>query len=167
MRLNSSSLLAEAVAAFPKQALDHVFGYCLANDISQRDLQRRHGGQWLKGKSIDGTMPLGPYIVTADELDVRKIRLRCEVNGQTLQDAVIAQMAFPIEELIAELSFGMTLHPGDVILTGTPSGVGNAREPQLFLKDGDEVVVRGEGLGELRNVLTARDLAGTSDVNLG
>jgi len=110
---------------------------------------------------------LGPYIVTADELDVRKIRLRCEVNGQTLQDAVIAQMAFPIEELIAELSFGMTLHPGDVILTGTPSGVGNAREPQLFLKDGDEVVVRGEGLGELRNVLTARDLAGTSDVNLG
>jgi 2,4-didehydro-3-deoxy-L-rhamnonate hydrolase len=144
-----------------------VFGYCLANDISQRDLQRRHGGQWLKGKSIDGTMPLGPYIVTADELDVRKIRLRCEVNGQTLQDAVIAQMAFPIEELIAELSFGMTLHPGDVILTGTPSGVGNAREPQLFLKDGDEVVVRGEGLGELRNVLTARDLAGTSDVNLG
>ena len=154
--------------SIPKsQALDHVFGYCLANDISQRDLQRRHGGQWLKGKSIDGTMPLGPYIVTADELDVRKIRLRCEVNGQTLQDAVIAQMAFPIEELIAELSFGMTLHPGDVILTGTPSGVGNAREPQLFLKDGDEVVVRGEGLGELRNVLTARDLAGTSDVNLG
>ncbi len=142
-------------------------GQDLANDISQRDLQRRHGGQWLKGKSIDGTMPLGPYIVTADELDVRKIRLRCEVNGQTLQDAVIAQMAFPIEELIAELSFGMTLHPGDVILTGTPSGVGNAREPQLFLKDGDEVVVRGEGLGELRNVLTARDLAGTSDVNLG
>jgi len=154
--------------SIPKsQALDHVFGYCLANDISQRDLQRRHGGQWLKGKSIDGTMPLGPYIVTADELDVRKIRLRCEVNGQTLQDAVIAQMAFPIEELIAELSFGMTLHPGDVILTGTPSGVGNAREPQLFLKEGDEVVVRGEGLGELRNVLTARDLAGTSDVNLG
>jgi 2,4-didehydro-3-deoxy-L-rhamnonate hydrolase len=154
--------------SIPKsQALDHVFGYCLANDISQRDLQRRHGGQWLKGKSIDGTMPLGPYIVTADELDVRKIRLRCEVNGRTLQDAVIAQMAFPIEELIAELSFGMTLHPGDVILTGTPSGVGNAREPQLFLKEGDEVVVRGEGLGELRNVMAGRDLAGASDVRPG
>jgi 2,4-diketo-3-deoxy-L-fuconate hydrolase len=154
--------------SIPKsQALDHVFGYCLANDISQRDLQRRHGGQWLKGKSIDGTMPLGPYIVTADELDVRKIRLRCEVNGQTLQDAVIAQMAFPIEELIAELSFGMTLHPGDVILTGTPSGVGNAREPQLFLKEGDEVVVRGEGLGELRNIMAGRDLAGASDVRPG
>ena len=153
--------------SIPKsQALDHVFGYCLANDISQRDLQRRHGGQWLKGKSIDGTMPLGPFIVTPDELDVRKIRLRCEVNGKTLQDAVVAQMAFPIEELIAELSFGMTLYPGDVILTGTPSGVGNAREPQLFLKEGDEVVVRGEGIGELRNVMVARDLAGTSDVSL-
>ena len=76
-------------------------------------------------------------------------------------------MAFPIEELIAELSFGMTLHPGDVILTGTPSGVGNAREPQLFLKQGDEVVVRGEGLGELRNVMAVRDLAGVSDVRPG
>ncbi len=149
------------------QALDHIFGYCLANDVSQRDLQRRHGGQWLKGKSIDGTMPLGPFIVTPDELDVPKIRLRCDVNGQTVQDAVIAQMAFPIEELIAELSFGMTLYPGDVILTGTPSGVGNAREPQLFLKEGDEVVVRGEGLGELRNTMVARDLAGASDIRIG
>ena len=151
--------------SIPKaEALDHIFGYCLANDISQRDLQRRHGGQWLKGKSIDGTMPLGPVIVTPDELDVPKIRLQCEVNGQLLQDAVVAQMAFPIEELIAELSFGMTLHPGDVIITGTPSGVGNAREPQLFLKAGDEVVVRGEGIGELRNRMTVCDLAGKSDV---
>jgi 2,4-diketo-3-deoxy-L-fuconate hydrolase len=149
------------------KALDHIFGYCLANDISQRDLQRRHGGQWLKGKSIDGTMPLGPVIVTPDELDVPKIRLQCEVNGRLLQDAVVAQMAFPIEELIAELSFGMTLHPGDVIITGTPSGVGNAREPQLFLQAGDEVVVRGDGIGELRNRMTVCDLAGKSDVVIG
>jgi 2,4-diketo-3-deoxy-L-fuconate hydrolase len=149
------------------KALDHIFGYCLANDISQRDLQRRHGGQWLKGKSIDGTMPLGPVIVTPDELDVPKIRLQCEVNGRLLQDAVVAQMAFPIEELIAELSFGMTLHPGDVIITGTPSGVGNAREPQLFLQAGDEVVVRGDGIGELRNRMTVYDLAGKSDVVIG
>jgi 2,4-diketo-3-deoxy-L-fuconate hydrolase len=154
--------------SIPKaKALDHIFGYCLANDISQRDLQRRHGGQWLKGKSIDGTMPLGPVIVTPDELDVPKIRLQCEVNGRLLQDAVVAQMAFPIEELIAELSFGMTLHPGDVIITGTPSGVGNAREPQLFLQAGDEVVVRGDGIGELRNRMTVCDLAGKSDVVIG
>jgi 2,4-diketo-3-deoxy-L-fuconate hydrolase len=154
--------------SIPKaKAFDHVFGYCLANDISQRDLQRRHGGQWLKGKSIDGTMPLGPVIVTPDELDVPNIRLQCEVNGQLLQDAVIAQMAFPIEELIAELSFGMTLHPGDVILTGTPSGVGNAREPQIFLQAGDEVVVRGQGMGELRNRIVACDIAGQSDIVIG
>jgi 2-keto-4-pentenoate hydratase/2-oxohepta-3-ene-1,7-dioic acid hydratase in catechol pathway len=76
-------------------------------------------------------------------------------------------MAFPIEELIAELSFGMTLYPGDVILTGTPSGVGNAREPQRFLKEGDEVIVRGEGIGELRNTMVARDLAGASDIRIG
>jgi 2-keto-4-pentenoate hydratase/2-oxohepta-3-ene-1,7-dioic acid hydratase in catechol pathway len=147
-------------------AWEHIFGVCLANDVSQRDLQRRHGGQWLKGKSIDQSMPLGPVIVTPDELDIPRVRLRCDVNGQTVQDAVVAQMAFPIDELIAELSFGMTLHAGDVILTGTPSGVGNAREPQLFLKAGDEVVVRGEGIGELRNTLVSQDLAGRSDVRL-
>lgn len=147
-------------------AWEHIFGVCLANDVSQRDLQRRHGGQWLKGKSIDQGMPLGPVIVTPDELDIPRIRLRCDVNGQTVQDAVVAQMAFPIDELIAELSFGMTLRAGDVILTGTPSGVGNAREPQLFLKAGDEVVVRGEGIGELRNTLVLHDLTGSSDVRL-
>ena len=147
------------------QALEHVFGYCLANDISQRDLQRRHGGQWLKGKSIDGTMPLGPEIVTPDELDLPKVRLQCELNGTVLQDAVLAQMAFPIDELIAELSFGMTLHPGDVILTGTPAGIGNAREPPLFLKENDEVMVRATGLGELRNRLVRQDLVGASDLS--
>src|SRR6266702_3494835 len=134
-----------------ERALEHVFGFCLANDISQRDLQRRHGGQWFKGKSIDGTMPLGPFVVTPDEIDLPKVRLQCELNGALLQNAVAAQMAFPIQTLIAELSFGMTLHPGDVLLTGTPSGIGNAREPQIFLKAGDEVAVRAEGLGELRN----------------
>jgi 2-keto-4-pentenoate hydratase/2-oxohepta-3-ene-1,7-dioic acid hydratase in catechol pathway len=146
------------------RAHEHIFGFCLANDVSQRDLQRRHGGQWLKGKSIDGTMPLGPYVVTPDEVDLPKVRLQCLLNGELMQNAVAAQMAFPIDELIAELSFGMTLHPGDVLLTGTPSGIGNAREPQIFLKAGDEVVVRAEGLGELRNRLVAQDLAGDSDV---
>lgn len=139
-------------------AMDHVWGYLLANDVSQRDLQRAHGGQWLKGKSIDGTMPLGPWLVTADEIDETAVRLTCTVDGETLQDASTGQMAFPIPTLIAELSYGMTLQPGDVLLTGTPSGVGNAREPQRFLADGEEVVVTGTGLGELRNRMTYTDL---------
>lgn len=145
-------------------AMRHVWGYCLANDISQRDLQRRHGGQWLKGKSIDGTMPLGPFLVTADEIDPNAVRLQCLVNGEPRQDASVSQMAFPIPELIAELSFGMTLQAGDLVITGTPAGVGNAREPQVFLRAGDEVTVRGTGLGELVNRLVDVDLYQQSSV---
>lgn len=146
------------------RAMDHVFGYCLANDVSQRDLQRRYGGQWFKGKSVDGTMPLGPWIVPAGEIDPYSVRLQCLLNGELMQDASVQQMAFPIAELIAELSFGMTLLAGDILLTGTPSGVGNSRTPPVYLKDGDRVVVRGSGLGELCNTLTTTDLAGSSDV---
>lgn len=146
------------------RALDHVFGYFLANDVSQRDLQRRHGGQWLKGKSIDRTMPLGPYIVTPEELDVPEIVLQLTLNGEVMQKARVRQMAFPIAELVAELSFGMTLEPGDVIITGTPSGIGNAREPAIFLKPGDEMVVSATGLGELRNRVVAADLHGDTDL---
>lgn len=146
------------------EAFDCVFGYFLANDVSARDLQRRHGGQWLKGKSIDRTMPIGPYIVTPEELDLPEAQLELVLNGTVLQSAKIKQMAFPIAELIAELSFGMTLEPGDVLITGTPSGVGNAREPQVFLKPGDEMVVRATGLGELRNHVVAVDLHGTTDM---
>lgn len=145
-------------------AMEYVWGYCLANDVSQRDLQRRHGGQWLKGKSIDGTTPLGPWIVPADQIDPYGIQLQCELNGQVLQDAGVNQMAFPIAELIAELSFGMTLKPGDVLLTGTPNGIGYAREPQILLHYGDTVIVRGSGLGELKNRVASVDLYGTSSV---
>lgn len=141
-----------------------VFGYCLANDISQRDLQRRHGGQWFKGKSIDGTMPLGPFVVTADEIDLAEVTLECLVNGETRQSARASQMAFSVGELIAELAFGMTLRAGDLILTGTPSGIGSARVPPVFLADGDEIVVRATGLGELRNVMRATDLTLNSPV---
>jgi 2,4-diketo-3-deoxy-L-fuconate hydrolase len=146
------------------KALDHVFGYFLANDVSQRDLQRRHGGQWLKGKSIDKTMPMGPWIVTPDELDVPEIRLQLTLNGEEMQNALVKQMAFPIAELIAELSFGMTLEVGDVIITGTPQGIGNAREPAVFLKPGDEMVISATGLGELRNRVVAADLHGSTDI---
>jgi 2-keto-4-pentenoate hydratase/2-oxohepta-3-ene-1,7-dioic acid hydratase in catechol pathway len=139
----------------------HVFGYTLANDVSQRDLQRAHGGQWLKGKSIDGTMPLGPWVVTVDELGCPPdLRIQCLVNGDLRQDARTTQMAFDLPTLISELSYGMTLRPGDLLLTGTPAGVGAGRNPQQFLAEGDEVVVRAAGLGELRNRLVAADLAG-------
>jgi len=147
----------------PEAAHRHVFGYLVANDVSQRDLQRAHGGQWLKGKSIDATMPLGPWLTTADEVgDVADLRISCELNGELLQDASAADMAFPIPRIIAELSRGMTLRAGDVILTGTPSGIGNAREPAIYLAEGDVLVTRVSGLGELRNTLARVDLAGAS-----
>lgn len=146
------------------EAMDHVFGFFLANDVSQRDLQRRHGGQWLKGKSIDGTMPIGPFIVTPDEVDPVHTRLQLHLNGCKMQDAVMGQMAFDIPRLVSELSFGMTLDVGDVLITGTPAGIGNAREPQVFLKPGDEMVVSATNLGELRNRMVSADLHGNTDL---
>ncbi|MHB1469665.1 MAG: fumarylacetoacetate hydrolase family protein [Solirubrobacteraceae bacterium] len=144
-----------------ERALEHVFGWCIANDVSLRDVQRAHGGQWMKGKSIDATMPLGPWITTADEVaDPYALRIECELNGRLLQDAVTAQVAFSFERLIAELSRGMTLRAGDVLLTGTPAGVGNARDPQVFLAPGDLLLTRVSGLGELRNRVVGAELAG-------
>ncbi|MFY1702746.1 fumarylacetoacetate hydrolase family protein [Micromonospora sp. WMMA1923] len=135
-----------------ERALEHVFGYLVANDVSQRDLQRAHGGQWLKGKSIDDTMPLGPWVTTADEIgDPAALRIRCLVNDEVRQDAVTGQMAFSVAQLIAELSWGMTLRPGDVLLTGTPAGIGNARDPQVFLAPGDVVTTEVDRLGTLHN----------------
>ena len=135
-----------------EDAWDHVFGLCIANDVSQRDLQRAHGGQWLKGKSIDQTMPLGPWITTLDEVaDPYALRIVCDLNGERMQDASTGQMAFRFERLIAELSRGMTLRAGDVLLTGTPSGIGNARTPPVYLRAGDELVTTVTRLGQLRN----------------
>jgi len=146
------------------EALGCVFGYFLVNDVSQRDLQRRHGGQWLKGKSIDATMPMGPFIVTPDEVDLIHGRLQLQLNGAVMQDAKLGQMHFDIATLVAELSFGMTLEVGDVLITGTPAGIGNARDPQVFLKPGDEVVVTATGLCELRNRMVPADLHGGTDI---
>jgi 2-keto-4-pentenoate hydratase/2-oxohepta-3-ene-1,7-dioic acid hydratase in catechol pathway len=124
----------------PDNAFDHIFGYTILNDITARDVQRRHGGQYFKGKALDGSCPIGPWIVTADEMtDPENADLRCYVNGELRQDGNTAQMIFDIPALIASLSEGLTLEPGDILATGTPSGVGYAMEPPCFLKDGDVV----------------------------
>jgi len=158
-------VIGRRVRSVPRaRAMDCVFGFFLANDVSQRDLQRRHGGQWLKGKSIDATMPIGPFIVTPDEVDLVHTRLQLRLNGQVMQDALLGQMAFDIPTLVSELSFGMTLEVGDILITGTPAGIGNAREPPIFLKPGDELVVSATGLGELRNHMVPADLHGDTDI---
>jgi 2-keto-4-pentenoate hydratase/2-oxohepta-3-ene-1,7-dioic acid hydratase in catechol pathway len=132
-------------------ALAHIFGYTVINDISARDLQVQHG-QWFKGKSLDGSCPMGPYVVTADEFgDPQAKRLMCRVNGVTKQDATTADMIFPVASIIEWLSKGLTLEAGDVIATGTPQGVGMGRTPQEFLQDGDVVETEVEGIGTLRN----------------
>jgi 2-keto-4-pentenoate hydratase/2-oxohepta-3-ene-1,7-dioic acid hydratase in catechol pathway len=133
-------------------ALAHVFGYTVINDISARDVQIAHGGQWFKGKSLDGSCPMGPMVVTADEFgDPQAKRLQCRVNGVTKQDASTADMIFPVATIIEWLSKGLTLEAGDVIATGTPSGVGMGRTPKEFLQDGDVVETEIEGIGTLRN----------------
>ena len=142
-----------------ERALSHVFGYTIANDISVRDIQMRHGGQWFKGKNFDTHLPLGPWIVTADELgepnrgEGRALRLR--VNGVQKQESRTGLMIFSIARIVSEVSRGMALEPGDVIITGTPSGVGFARTPPEFLKVGDVVEAEIEGIGVLRNTVAA------------
>jgi 2-keto-4-pentenoate hydratase/2-oxohepta-3-ene-1,7-dioic acid hydratase in catechol pathway len=136
-----------------EDALSHVFGYTVLNDVSARDLQSRHK-QFFKGKSIDGYCPMGPWIVTADEIgDPQQLTVRLRVNGITKQDGNTNMMIFPIHTIIAILSKGMTLEPGDIIATGTPSGVGFARNPPEFLKAGDVMETEIEGIGTLRNVV--------------
>lgn len=132
-------------------ALDYVFGYTIANDVTARDLQQRHG-QWYKGKSLDGFCPLGPIVVTADEIgDPQRLDIALRVNGETKQSSNTRQMIFGVARLIAEWSAGMTLLPGDVLLTGTPSGVGVGRAPPEFLQPGDLVEAEIAGIGVLRN----------------
>lgn len=136
-------------------AMDHVFGYTIANDITARDLQKKHD-QWFKGKGLDTSCPMGPYIVTADEIaDPHALRIELDVNGQKRQDASTASMIFGIPQTIESLSAGLTLESGDVIATGTPSGVGYAMNPRQWLKDGDVITCRVEGLGTLTNVVVA------------
>jgi 2-keto-4-pentenoate hydratase/2-oxohepta-3-ene-1,7-dioic acid hydratase in catechol pathway len=134
-----------------KDAMQHVFGYTCANDVSVRDVQRRHGGQWFKGKNFDTHLPMGPWIVTSDELDPTALRVQTRVNGVTKQDSNTRFMVFKIPRLISEFSAGCRLQPGDMMITGTPEGVGFARKPPEFMKPGDVVEVEIEGIGVLRN----------------
>ena len=138
-----------------EDALSHVFGYTVLNDITARDLQMRHK-QFFKGKSLDGSCPIGPAIVTADEIpDPQSLPIRLRVNGVTKQNANTRQMIFSIAHLIAVLSLGMTLEPGDIIATGTPSGVGFSRVPPEFLQPGDVMETEVEGIGVLKNVVVS------------
>lgn len=136
-------------------AMKHVFGYTAANDVSAREVQRHHGQQWFRGKSLDRHLPMGPWIVTADEVrDPNNLNLQCRVNGVVKQDSNTKHLYFKLPRIIAELSAGITLEAGDIILTGTPSGVGHARTPPEFMKPGDIMETEVEGIGLLRNKIS-------------
>ena len=132
------------------RAMQHVFGYTVVNDVTARDVQMRHG-QWDLGKSFDTFCPMGPWLVTADELDPSNARVRGWVNGQLRQDGNTRDLIFDIPTLIETCSRGITLHPGDVIATGTPAGVGMGLNPPQWLKHGDVVRVEIDGIGAIEN----------------
>lgn len=131
------------------KALGHLAGYVTFHDVSERDFQKNRGGSWDKGKGCDSFAPIGPWLVTRDEIrDPQQLRVWCEVNGEKRQDSNTADMIFPVAQLISYISQFMTLNPGDVICTGTPSGVGMGMQPPQYLKAGDVVRLGVEGLGE-------------------
>lgn len=133
------------------EALSHCFGWTVFHDVSARDLQR-NDRQWSRAKGLDTFGPIGPFVVTRDEVpDPQALRVRTDVNGEPMQDASTSEMAFPVARLIAHLSQAMTLRPGDIVSTGTPGGVGLFRNPQRFLVPGDVVRIRIDGIGELEN----------------
>ena len=137
-----------------EQALDHVAGYTVANDITMRDYQYKTH-QWLQGKAWDNCTPIGPYLVTPDEVDLSVAGIRTVLNGVVVQESTVSQLFFDIPALISTISTFTTLIPGDLILTGTPGGVGFRRKPQLFLSDGDTVAVEIDGVGRIQNRIVA------------
>lgn len=141
-----------------ERALEHVWGYTIVNDVTARDMQRRHQ-QWLLGKSQDTFCPMGPWLVTRDEVDLADTRIRCWVNGELRQDATTADLIFDIPTLIATISAGITLLPGDIIATGTPAGVGMGFEPPKYLQAGDHVKVEIARIGVLENKVALWDAA--------
>ena len=137
-----------------EHALDHVAGYTVANDITMRDYQYKTH-QWLQGKAWDDCTPVGPYLVTPDEVDLSVAGIRTVLNGTVMQESTVSQLFFDIPTLISTISTFTTLIPGDLILTGTPGGVGFRRKPQLFLADGDTVAVEIDGVGRIQNRVVA------------
>jgi len=139
-----------------EDALDHIFGYTVLNDVTARDIQNGWGGQWFKGKSLDGSCPVGPWVLTRDEVaDVQSLHLQLRINGAVKQDANSRDMIYPVDAIIEWLSVGMTLLPGMLIATGTPEGVGFARTPPEYLQPGDVMESEIEGIGTLRNTVVA------------
>ena len=131
------------------QSQDHNAGYCVVNDLSEREFQIEHYGQWVKGKSCDTFGPIGPYLVTKDEIpDPQNLKMWLEVNGKRMQNGSTKTMVYGVNYLVSYLSQFMSLHPGDIISTGTPPGVGMGMKPQVFLKHGDMMKLGIEGLGE-------------------
>ncbi len=138
------------------EALDHVAGYCVVNDVSERKFQSKLSGQWTKGKSCDTFGPVGPYLVTPDEAgDPQDLAMSTDVNGIRMQTGHTGKMIFSVAQIIAHLSLLMSLQPGDVIATGTPPGVGMGRDPRVFLKDGDVMELEIAGLGRQRSEVVA------------
>ncbi|MDJ0513893.1 MAG: fumarylacetoacetate hydrolase family protein [Methyloceanibacter sp.] len=143
-----------------ESALDYVAGYCIGNDVSERSLQKGGPGEWIKAKSYDSFGPLGPWLVTTDEIpDPQNLDLTLDLNGERMQTGNTSTMIFSVAELVSYISKYMTLVPGDVIVTGTPPGVGMARNPRVFIKPGDEMVLRIAGLGEQHQIVVADDAA--------
>jgi len=141
-----------------EDALDYVAGYCICNDVSERSLQKGGPGEWIKAKSYDSFGPLGPWLVTTDEIpEPQNLDLTLDLNGERMQTGNTSTMIFTVAELVSYISKYMTLMPGDVITTGTPPGVGMARKPRVFLKPGDELVLTVAGLGEQRTTVVALD----------
>ena len=139
----------KAKRVIEKDAQDYIFGYCICNDISEREWQKEKGGQWVKGKSGDTFGPLGPYLVTKDEIeDVNNLSLTLDVNGNRHQTGNTSQMIFNFNFLIAHITSFITLMPGDIVTTGTPPGVGLGMTPPIFLKDGDEMELSVDNLGK-------------------
>lgn len=137
-----------------ERAMDYVLGYSVANDVTMRDYQYKTH-QWIQGKAWDSSTPLGPFIVPADAVDLTTARIRTVLNGDVMQDSDLSQLIFDVPRLISDISEFTVLEPGDVILTGTPGGVGFQRDPQVFLREGDEISVEVEGVGRLVNQIAA------------
>ncbi|MFK4442517.1 2-keto-4-pentenoate hydratase/2-oxohepta-3-ene-1,7-dioic acid hydratase in catechol pathway [Caballeronia udeis] len=138
----------DALYVSEEAALDYVAGYCVCNDVSERESQLEHGGQWVKGKMFPTFGPLGPWLVTKDEIaDVQELKLWLELNGKKVQDSSTNDMIFPIRKLVSYISRFVALQPGDVITTGTPPGVGLGMRPEVYLKAGDTMKLGIEGLG--------------------